>query len=48
VSVRKRLGIEDYNDMSESLLKLQVRMYDKKQRKKKRTIRGKAGTIKEE
>ncbi|MCH3995387.1 IS5 family transposase [Prevotella cerevisiae] len=31
VSVRKRLGIEDYNDMSESLLKLQVRMHDGKQ-----------------
>ncbi|MCH3994097.1 MAG: IS5 family transposase [Prevotella sp.] len=31
VSVRRRLGIEDYNDMSESLLKLQVRMHDGKQ-----------------
>jgi hypothetical protein len=30
VSVRKPLGIEDYNDMSESLLKLQVRMYYRK------------------
>jgi hypothetical protein len=47
VSVRKRLGIEDYNDMSESLLKLQVRMYDRKE-EKKRTVRGKTGMIKEE
>jgi PAS domain-containing protein len=36
VSVRKRLGIEDYNDMSESLLKLQVRMHEEKQEEEDR------------
>jgi hypothetical protein len=41
VSVRKRLGIEDYNDMSESLLKLQVRMYDKKQEEEEEDNQGK-------
>jgi hypothetical protein len=41
VSVRKRLGIEDYNDMSESLLKLQVRMYDKKQKEEEEDNQGK-------
>lgn len=35
VAIRKRIGVDDFNDMSESLLKLQVRIQEEKEQKDK-------------
>lgn len=35
VTIRKRIGVDDFNDMSESLLKLQVELQEKKEKEER-------------
>ena len=35
VTIRKRIGVDDFNDMSESLLKLQVELQENKEKEER-------------
>lgn len=45
MTIRKRIGINDFNDMSESLLKLQGEFLEKKEKEERRKMVTTATTI---